>query len=191
MKRYEVGLDPNKLYQIADELDEYAKDFENKVRIFLERLADLGISVAQAHEGVYSGTIVYSKEFEAGAGSQTVNMVAQGTSVTSEWFPTADSQEVRTEEINTLLMAEFGSGRYAIDFENLGGQGTLNGFGHANNVNGWYWWADTPPKDGDAQKIRKGRTLYHSDGLAPARPLHSAVMECIRQIEGIAREVFT
>ena len=187
--KYTVNLNPNELYALADELDNYAKTFEVKVKEFLSRLADLGISVARANGGIFGSTIVYSKEFETSTGTQTVNMVARGTSLASEWYVSSKSQEPRTEVIDTLLMAEFGSGRYAINFEDLGGQGTLNVYGHANDVNGWYWWSDTMT-DGDIKKVANGRFLFHSDGLPPAQPLHKAVMACIEQVDGIAREVF-
>ena len=191
MKRYNVGLDPKKLYDLADDLDKYAKEFEPKVKLFLSKLADLGISVAQANGGIYGSYIVYSKEFETSTGVETVNIVAKGATLTSEWYASPKSTEVRTEVINTLLMAEFGSGHYAIDgVDGLGGQGTLNVYGHANDVGGWYWWSDTANRDGEIKKSKDGRFLFHSDGLPPAQPLHKAVMACLEQVEGIAREVF-
>ena len=188
--KYTVSLDPKELYNLADELDKYAKTFEERVKIFLSKLADLGISVARANGGIFGNTIVYSKEFETSTGIETVNMVARGTSLASEWYVSSKSTEPRTEVIDTLLMAEFGSGRYAINFEDLGGQGTLNVYGHANDVNGWYWWSDTMARDGEIKKVANGRFLFHSDGLPPAQPLHKAVMACIEQVDGIAREVF-
>lgn len=188
--KYKVGLNPSELYDLADKLDEYAKEFEAKVTEFLSRLADLGISVAVANGGIYGNHIVYSKEFEVGTGNTTVNMVARGDSITAEWYPSAKSMEVRTEVINALLMAEFGSGRYAIDFEGIGGRGTLNGYGHADS-NSWGWWTDNPSgRDGDIQKVKNGRFLMVSDGLPPAQPLHKAVKACIEQVEKIAKEVF-
>lgn len=193
--KYKVRLDSKDLFALANELDKYAVTFEEKVQTFLSRLADLGISVAQANGGVYGSYIVYSKDFETNDGNITVNMVAKGATIVSEWYPSATSSELRTEAINTLLMAEFGSGRYAIDGtaetgEVLGGRGTLEPSYHHATSDGWGWWAETPSKDGTAKKVKNGRTLYVSDGLAPSQPLHKAVMACIEQVVGIAQEVF-
>ena len=193
--KWNVRLDPKELDALADDLLKYADTFEEKVRTFLSRLADLGIQVAKANGGIYGSYIVYSKDFETKDGDITVKMVANGETINSEWYPSAKSKELRSEAINTLLMAEFGSGKYAIDGtaesgEVLGGRGTLDPSYHHATSNGWGWWAETPSKDGTIITVRNGRTLYVSDGLAPAQPLHKAVMACIDQVNGIAQEVF-
>ena len=189
--RYKVSLNANDLYVLADKLEKYADEFEAKVQTFLEKLADLGIKVAQANGGVFGGYIVYSKTFESEGGDMTVYMVAtDSTLITNSWYVSSKAKEARQETIDPLLMAEFGSGHYAIDAEGMGGQGTLNQYGHAFDSNGWYWWSDSMDRDGELRKVKDGRFLYHSDGLPPAQPLHKAVMACIEQVSGIAQEVF-
>jgi len=194
--RYNVRLDSNELYALADTLEKYADDFEAKVQTFLSRLADLGIKVAQANGGIYGSYIVYSKDFETNTGENiSVKMVAKGETIVSEWYPSATSNELRTEAINTLLMAEFGSGRYAIDGQTeageiVGGRGTLEPSYHHATSNGWGWWSDTMSRDGELKYVKNGRYLFVSDGVPPYRPLHKAVMACIEQVEGIAQEVF-
>lgn len=192
--RYNVRLDSNELYTLADALEKYADDFETKVQTFLNKLADLGISVAKANGGVFGQYIVYSKKFEASGEKQTVKMLATSENITNTWYVSSKSQDVREEEISPILMAEFGSGHYAISGEGetsgLGGQGTLNKYGHAFDANGWYWWTEDSSRDGEIRKVKDGRFLYHSDGLPPSQPLHKAVMACIEQVEGIAQEVF-
>lgn len=190
--KYKVGLNSKAIYALADELNTYVDEFTAKVQTFLSQLTDLGISVARANGGIYGGYIVYSKEFENSTGGNiTVHMIATGETLAAEWYVSSKSKEVRTEVINTLLMAEYGSGRYAIKgVDGLGGRGTLNVYGHAFDSNGWYWWSDTMSRDGELEKVRDGRFKFHSDGLPPARPLHNAVKACIDQVEGIAREVF-
>ena len=189
--KYRVSLDPNELYALADKLDEYSKEYEVKVNQFLLRLADLGISVAKANGGIFGSYIVYSKDFEENGETKTVKMMASdSTTITNKWYPSSSSIDLREETISPILMAEFGSGQYAIEFEDLGGRGTLNEYGHANS-NGWGWWTDDPSgRDGDIQRIEKGRFLMTSDGTPPAQPLHKAVMACIEQVYGIAEEVF-
>ena len=188
--KYTVNLNVNELYNLADELEKYADTFEDKVKEFLSRLADVGISVAQANGGVFGSYIVYSKEFKD---NTTLYMVANGEPIVRTWYISSKATEARQETISPVLMAEFGSGNFAIEAtgeaSGLGGKGTLNLYGHADDVNGWYWWADEM-RDGELKKVKDGRFLFHSEGLPPYQPLHKAVMACIEQVEGIAQEVF-
>ena len=189
--KYNVRLDSKELFKLSSDLLKYADDFENKVRIFLEKLAQVGISVAVANSGVFSRYIVYSIKQE---NNTTVKLVASSEPIESAWYVSSKSEEQRTEVISPILMAEFGSGHYAIqgtgEAAGLGGQGTLNVYGHAFDANGWYWWSEEASQDGVLKKSKNGRFLYKSDGLPPAQPLHKAVMACIEQVEEIAREVF-
>ena len=193
---YTVQLDSNELTALAHKLDMYAARFEINVRRFLSRLADLSISVARVNEGDFAGYIAYSKVFETEGGEQTVRMIAKSDPITRSWYVSSTSNEPKEETISPLLMAEFGSGHYAIQSEGeaagLGGQGTLNLNGHAFDANGWYWWTDDAGMGSDAHLIKdeNGRFKYHSYGQHPSQPLHNAVMACIREVEGIAREVF-
>ena len=189
--KYNVSLDSKELFKLSTDLLKYADDFENKVRIFLEKLAQVGISVAMANSGVFSRYIVYSIKQE---NNTTIKLVASSKPLPVEWYVSSKSEEKRTEVISPILMAEFGSGQYAIqgsgEATGLGGQGTLNVYGHAFDPNGWYWWSEEASQDGVLKKSKNGRFLYKSDGLPPAQPLHKAVMACIEQVEEIAREVF-
>jgi hypothetical protein len=187
---YTVHLDTAELDKLAAYLDNYADTFQHKVQMFLLRLADLAIDVAQVNEGVFAGYIIYSKKFE---GKNSLYMMAKDRqSITNKWYGSASSEEEREEVISPILMAEFGSGHYAIKGKGgIGGQGTLNKYGHAFDTNGWYWWTDNPSSlDGTLKAVKEGRFKFHSDGVAPAQPLHKAVMACIKQVEGIAHEVF-
>lgn len=192
--KYKVSLDANSLYALADELDKYADEFQLKVQTFLSKLADIGISVAQVNGGEWGSHIVYSKNFETSTGDITVNMVATGDTLTSEWYASPTSKEVRTEVINALLMAEFGSGHYAIQgVDGLGGQGTLNVYGHAYDSNGWTWWTDDASyksEDDVMVAMKDGRYKFRSRGVHPTQPLHKAVMACIEQVREVAQEVF-
>lgn len=188
-----VSLDTKELDALADYLDNYARTFEQKVQTFLERLAEKGIEVASVNGGDFSSYIVYSKKVESGT---KVKMIAKDREeITNSWYASSTSKELRQETISPLLMAEFGSGHYAISAEGeasgLGGQGTLNKYGHAFDSNGWYWWSDDATSmDGEPLNEKNGRWRFHSRGTHPSQPLHKAVMACIEQVEGIAREVF-
>lgn len=191
---YKVNLNSRDLDNLASSLLNYSKSFEEKVRIFLERLAQEGIEVASVNGGDFSSYIVYSKKWD---NNTTIRVSAHSRPIISDWYSSSTSKTARTEEIVPILMAEFGSGHHAISGEGeaqgLGGQGTLNVYGHANDSDGWYWWSDTQPKEVDANYVKtakSGRMKFHSTGYHPTQPLHKAVMACIEQVTGIAKEVF-
>ena len=189
---YRVHLDSKELFKLSTEILKYADNFNRKVELFLNRLADLSIEVAVMNGGDYGRFITYRKKMEDGS---TIIVTANSKLLRREWYASSTSQSKRTEVISPLLMAEFGSGFYAISNENapgLGGQGALNKYGHAFDENGWYWWADsTQDKDAEMVKTAKsGRIKFHSMGVKPSQPLHKAVMACIEQVKGIAKEVF-
>lgn len=193
MKRT-VHLDSRELYQLSVDILKYADNFEKKVKVFLDRLASLGIEVASVNGGDFSRYIVYSKRYE---NDHTIMITASSPTLISEWYSGSNSKQTRTEAIIPILMAEYGSGHYAIkgkgEAKGLGGQGTLNGFGHAFDSDGWYWWSDDAAyrsEDDLLVKTANGRYKFHSKGVHPSQPLHKAVMACIEQVTEIAKEVF-
>lgn len=198
MRKFIVGLSSNALYALESELKAYKEEYEAKIQIFLEKLVEVGISAAQQHEGDFAGYIVYSKKFEYNNGEkQTVHLIARDSQIIPKaWYVSPKSTEVREVSINPLLMAEFGSGHYAVKAEGeasgMGGQGTLNTYGHAFDDNGWYWWTDSPDtsSDDDINAVSRGRYRHHSRGVTPSQPLHNAVKTCIEQVLEVAQEVF-
>lgn len=198
MRKFNVGLSSYSVYAMAKELEAYKKEYEANIQIYLEKLADIGISAAQQHEGDFAGYIVYSKKFEFGGDKQTVYLVAKDSQIiTKAWYVSPKSAELREESINPLLMAEFGSGHNAVQAEGeasgLGGQGTLNLYGHAFDAEGWYWWTESPDTESDdvvEAVSKKGRYKHHSRGVTPSQPIHNAVMACIEQVSKVAHEVF-
>ena len=187
--KYTVSLNSQELRKLSWDLMHYADEFERKVKIFLERLAEVGIEVASRNGGDFSQYITYSTKWE---NDTTITITAASQTLITEWYAGSGSKKVRTEAIIPLLMAEFGSGYYAIPgVGGIGGKGTLNVYGHASDDDGWYWYAEQTPI-GSAEPIREvnGRMKYHSKGEQPTQPLHKAVMACIEQVERIAQEVF-
>ena len=183
---YNVRLDSADMDRLADYLLQYADDFEDKVRMFLSRLADLGIEVASANGGDFGSYIVYSKTFDD---DTTVRMIAKDSqAITNSWYVSSTSQTLRQETISPVLMAEFGSAQFAEVLFNISGvgQGTFD-------ANGWYWWSDDTlllESESEIVSGANGRYKFHSRGVHPAQPLHKAVMACIEQVTGIAKEVF-
>lgn len=192
--KYTVNLDSRELFKLSTDLQKYADSFEKKVRTFLEKLSEVGIEVASVNGGDFSRYITYTKKWE---NDTTITITAHSQALVSEWYAGSKGGQTRTEVISPILMAEFGSGNYAIpgrgEATGLGGQGTLNKYGHANDPDGWYWWSDDAAYRSEDElmvKSANGRWKFHSRGTHPAQPLHKAVMACIEQVERIAHEVF-
>lgn len=190
---YKVRLDTNELNNLGDFLINYAKSFDDKVHIFLARLAQVGIEVASVNGGDFGSYITYRTKWEG----DDIVVTASSPNLVSEWYSGSKTKDARIEIISPLLMAEFGSGHYAItadgEASGLGGQGTLNVYGHAHDADGWYWWSDSAAyksEDDFVEKSANGRWKFHSKGVHPAQPLHKAVIACIEQVNEIAREVF-
>ena len=61
---YKVGLNTRDLDRLADYLDNYADTFNEKVTLFLNKLADKAIEVGAANGGDFSRFIFYSKKLE-------------------------------------------------------------------------------------------------------------------------------
>lgn len=187
--KYNVKLDSKELFKLSSDLLKYADDFERKVKVFLAKLAQVGIEVASVNGGDFSSYITYTKKWN---NDTTITITASSQTLITEWYAGSGTKTVRTEAIIPLLMAEFGSGHYAIPGEGgIGGQGTLNVYGHAFDTDGWYWYAEqTPIGSAEPVKMVNGRMKYHSMGEKPTQPLHKAVMACIERVEEIAHEVF-
>lgn len=195
MKTFSLSLDPNELRQTANDLREYAEQFQMKAKRFFDACADHGIMIAQMHEGDFGGYIVYSKRFEEAGEEYSVSIVATDTPITKAWYTSATGDNMKSATISPLLMAEFGSGWKALEEIPAGvnaGHGTLNTYGHAFQQNGWSWWTDDASDQEGAEmiKAKNGRWLFKSTGTPPSRPLHNATQSLIRDVEGIAVAIF-
>ena len=191
MKRYSAHvLSAKSLYQLADDLRDYADTIPSKVEQFMDALAEHGIEVARQNEGDFAGYIVYSKEFESEGSEYVMRIVAKDSQkITNTWYSSDSAKaEIRSETFSPLLMAEFGSGSKQEDDMGIG---RLPGsYGHGGDAKGWYWWSDET-RDGEFKHMGKnGLMLFHSSGNPPTKPMHEAVMAIIRDVESIARSVF-
>ncbi len=174
-------LNSNDIRSMADEVRQYLNDLRYKVRQFSSRLADKGITAAlNANYGSYASYIVFSKENT----TEGSIIVARETSLlTADWLGHEDVK------ISPLLMTEFGSGNYAVYWEGSDGSttkqlddGTPIGRGSFPNQKNAF-------KDSWLYRDTNG-FLHITRGFYPTKPLHTAVIEMIAQINTTAREVF-
>ena len=177
-------LSTKDIARAKQEIKAYRDGLVEKCRIFVERLADHGISVAQLYTGEYGNLITFSKEIEATRNGATGIMLATSGTITRQWMTQG---RIKSADIIPLLMVEFGSGWKASDASgkpNAGtakalgyGQGTFPGQTHAFDPGGWYW------QDLDGE-------WHSSEGEEPEMPVFHASMAMEMELFDIAQEVF-
>ena len=163
--KYKIHLDTDEINDLIEKLNDYANSINGKVKIFLWRLADVGIKVVDSKYGGWGDS---SPEHKCMFQLDDEGNVVKGQLIVSG---------------EDILFVEFGAGvRLNMGAEHpkakeLGyGVGTYPGQTHAKDINGWYY--------------RENGILYHSYGTQASMPVYQASIEMISRIEDIAREVF-
>lgn len=186
MKRINLSISKKgSIERAIQELEAYKQKLNRKTEEFVNRLMDIGISVAENHTGQYAGMIVFKKELKQSIdGYDGLIIAADKHKIIKEWYTSKKNGEnqknARSYEISATLLSEFGSGWLAnVLYDVPGvGQGTMpNSYGHATDPDGWYWYDNKGVK-------------HHSIGEAPTYPMHSASMAILSEIDTVAREVF-
>lgn len=182
MKKKTIQIDLNtKRYGIdkaIKALQSYKKDLvEKQCAKFCEKLIQRGIKVSVVNCGDYGRYI----EFDCIPKEKTDSKVtflytaSKTQDITVTW-KTKDGE--KSEDIDPLLMAEFGSGWLAINKWNYSGagQGTHPQQTHAFDPDGWWWTDDTG--------------THHSYGQMPTFPIHLAWLEMQQSINAVVKEVY-
>lgn len=199
MATVKVRLSGTGARQIAKTLAQAFSDYEEQINVdtadFVNELARTGAkageSVVQASK--YAGDIDFTVEQDSGTGQQhTATLTASAEDKEVHWYTSAKRTERRSEMINPLLMAEFGSG-----FENIVSnpmsegfvdeavqmgmkQGSLEpNYGHAKDVDGWGYFDDSG-------------TLHITRGEPPTAPVFNALlaMQEKKNIESAKQKAF-
>lgn len=181
MKR-KVSLDTDEIDALIKDIEAYRDSLSAKCVIFLERLADEGITIAERHVGPWTQiafvrTVIPHRDGAVGmmTGYAPIQII--------EW---QFYNSIKSAELSPILMAEFGSGQYASDARGRvnqhyaamvgAGRGTFPGQTHATE-DSWRW----KDLNGD---------WHQSSGLRPEMPMYYAARRMRRQIERIGRQVF-
>ena len=153
--------DPDSIKQAVKDLRQYKKDFLVKEKLFVKRLAEIGVSVASTGFALadYDGT----KDVQ-------VTMTQSGTSAAVIAYG------------ETVGFLEFGTGIRHPEWNNTGMEYTppkhgTYGKGHGSRPKGWYF----KPGEGSAQ---------HTYGNQPAEAMRTARDVMVEKITQIAREVW-
>ena len=161
--------------KMRKELKKYKESFEYKCKLYIERLLEEGVEVAQARigESPLGKYVVLSTDItEDEAGTKGILIATGEVKYSDEYAP-----------FSTILAIEFGAGRHYNPKDNtnasdLGfGVGTFPGQSHAEE-DGWYFW--------DEEK----QTWIYSKGVKATMPMHEAQKKIAEDYKKIAREVF-
>lgn len=174
--KFSSDLSVKGIENLKKQLLNYKDDLHRKCEEYVRRLAEVGISVAQARIGqspLGKYVSIKTEISEEKAGCKAI-LIATGEVKQSEKYP----------PFSTLLAIEFGAGiHYNSGNENpkaeeLGfGVGTFPGQIHAFE-DGWYFW------DEKQQKWR------YTHGVKATMPMYGASVEIAKKAGKIAKEVF-
>ena len=182
----DVELSESGIEKLIKQLEDYKKSIREKNKLFLEKLAERGIEVAEAEtaKGTHKmpGFISFRKEVETEDGVVTVYVIGEGQPFQSDWVDAFD--EEHHDMVYPLSMLEFGSAGLALERQTAfgveGGRGSFTHMGHDNDIE-WY------VKRGD----KKNNKVRHATAIAPTRPMYHAAEKMRSEILDVMKEVFT
>lgn len=177
-----ANLNTRDLNNLIKQLEDYNKELIRKCEQVVKELADIGITFAENHlsgivdESGMSGTnttldfssmVTFSKKVDPTTTGAEAIIIPYSQPFIKTW-------QGGSAMVDPLLMAEFGSGNFAID----GHRGTFPGQKHAMQDR-WGW-----KEVGDD-------TIHWSSGVIPTRPMFNAVEEMRSQIDEVVQRVFS
>ena len=163
------------IQSIIDQLQDYKQDLHRKAELLCQRLAEAGLTVAQAKvgESPLGKTISLRIDMDPSKAGCKVMLIASGQTQSNDYGT-----------VNTLLLVEFGAGIHYNHTENpkapeFGmGVGTFPNQKWAFNESGWWY------KGEDDE-------WHHSYGTKATMPMYSASVAIRARVAAIAKEVFS
>lgn len=158
------------------ELEKYRDSLPDKCKEVVERLAKLGLTVAESHvaESPLHKYINVRVESESILNGFEAVLIATGEIKHSENYP----------PFSTILSVEFGAGIHFNPTPNpkaelLGyGVGTFPNQIHAESPSGWWFWNE------------EKQVWMHSYGVKATMPMYNADIQILAQVEKVVKEVF-
>lgn len=172
-----VKLTTSSIQRAIKEIEEYKKSLETKTRVFVGRLAEMGLEVARAriNESPLGSLVSIDVSYSNLKNGCKAILLATGQDIYSA---------MEEGHVNSLLLIEFGAG-IAVNpspnplIEKFGfpyGVGTY-GKGHGSDPSGW-WYMDYDGK------------WHHTLGTKATMPMFAAYDRIINNIQKVAEEVF-
>lgn len=190
-RKFKTDLSQKGIYDLIADLQEYKNNtFQGLLQKALNELLDMGIAVAESNVGEFGKFITFTKKvdnktFDATGISGIMYGINVGKNV-SVYYNQDGEQHV---EISSILMAEFGSGVYAVSpkgYKNVGkgtaGRGTFPNQKHAFE-NEWRYATELDDKGNPIKWV-------YTSGIEPTSPMYKASMEMYSQISSVIRSTF-
>ena len=175
-KRYKVDiLSPSSIERLKKELIYYRDELPAKCEKLVERLAKIGLLVAnlQISESPLGGYVSLSIDMQPEVAGYKAILISTGAVMQSEGY----------DDFNVLLAIEFGAGIHYNKTANPNagefgyGVGTFPGQIHAFEDGWWYW-------DSEAEEWK------YTHGVKAPMPMYEASKSIIKEIVRTAKEVF-
>jgi hypothetical protein len=168
-----AGLNTSDIDNAIEQIEKFKLDLMQKLETFVSELAQIGIEIIQDNVKVeydgevrnFGSSVFFQKEVIGSEGGAVCLLIAEGQPYQKDWT-------TGSAMVNPLLMAEFGSGVYAIG----AAQGSFPNQKHAKNPP-WFW------------RDMYGKA-HMSFGNEPTRPMLKAKQEMEQQIQDVAQRVF-
>ena len=151
------------------EINDYRNSIKEKTHKFCVYLAKKGYDIAQANVGGFEGITFEIQEPSNG----NAILVGFSSRQLRTWWNKKEGQ-VKNYDYSPILMAEFGSGSYALD----GNRGTFPTGKHNGKRDEW------------AYRVSHDAPLVWTDGEQPTRPMHKAFERMYEDARVVAWEIF-
>lgn len=184
-RTFKSDLSVKGLRKLAKDLREYKNSImKTKVSEFVNALADSGIKVAriQADHNQFGAYIGFVKDVKPTKYNYQAKALVIGMNKVPYIARWVNKNGVQEAEVNSLMMAEFGSGQYAIQ----GYRGTFPNNENRESYGLKDQWGYVPV---DSSGV--AGELQLTSGEMPTKPMLSAYNVMKFQIESIARRVFS
>lgn len=167
-KEITIKLNTSSVSSAIRELERYQRQLEQKVRTFLERLAQIGVDSVN--------TTIGSIPAEQLQGATTVINPIQGSD--GNFSISYEFQGSQVAFIEFSAGITYGTSDYPLPSGAGMGMGTYNPEGgNWDNPEGWYYW--------------NGTNRVHTYGNPAYMPMYHSTQEIIQAVDRIAREVFS
>ena len=177
-RAFRSDLSVKGLRKLQKELRQYQRvEFKSKLQRFASELADVGIRMAKLNRGEFKDYIGFVKEVRDTKYNYQSKALVIGLNQVPNVVTWLKDGGAHSVEINSLMMAEFGSGQFAV----AGHRGTFPNQKHAFEDE----WSYIPIVDG---RLMEEET---SSGVHATMPMFRAYIDMKNQIETIANRVFS
>lgn len=172
-KKFVIGIDGSGMDEFQKGVEEYAKWLQERCNLLLKRLAEYGLTIADAgfQSAIYDGTNDVSVKVED-RGQNMKAVVAVGSSA---------------------LFIEFGTGIvYPDTHPEAAKLGMIRGeYGKGHGKQRTWGYYGEPGSNGEVREKKKGGTIVLTHGNPANMPMYNAVKQIEQDIQKIAREVFS